>query len=46
MKCLMNLRFFLAFWYQDVDGYVLCGNATGSRRCPNGYVCLKDQGIK
>lgn len=31
----------------DDDGmYLLCGNATGSQKCPDGYVCLKDRGQK
>ncbi|CAF3236407.1 unnamed protein product [Rotaria socialis] len=32
-------------WYQEDDIFVLCGNASGSRRCPKGYVCWKDRGI-
>jgi len=45
---LISQRFiiFLAYWYQEAGVYILCGNASGSRRCPNGYVCWKDRGIK
>ncbi|CAF3656748.1 unnamed protein product [Rotaria sp. Silwood1] len=32
------------YWYQEDDNYVLCGNASGSRKCPKGYVCWKDRG--
>ncbi|CAF1587688.1 unnamed protein product, partial [Adineta ricciae] len=34
-----------AYWYQDNENYLLCGNASGSTRCPIGYVCWKDRGI-
>ncbi|CAF4705492.1 unnamed protein product [Rotaria sp. Silwood1] len=33
------------YWYKENDLYVLCGNASGSTKCPDGYVCLKDRGI-
>ncbi|CAF1331232.1 unnamed protein product [Adineta ricciae] len=33
------------YWYQEDEGFVLCGNASGSRKCPDGYVCLKNLGI-
>ncbi|CAF3087993.1 unnamed protein product [Rotaria sp. Silwood2] len=33
------------YWYQQDDLYVLCGNASGSIQCPDGYVCWKDRGI-
>ncbi|CAF1006440.1 unnamed protein product [Rotaria sordida] len=32
------------YWYQEDEAYVLCGNASGSRKCPSGYVCWKDRG--
>ncbi|CAF3101706.1 unnamed protein product [Rotaria sp. Silwood2] len=32
------------YWYKENDLYVLCGNASGSTKCPNGYVCMKDRG--
>ncbi|CAF1517833.1 unnamed protein product [Rotaria sp. Silwood1] len=32
-------------WYQQDDLYVLCGNSSGSTKCPDGYVCWKDRGI-
>ncbi|CAF4186803.1 unnamed protein product, partial [Rotaria sp. Silwood2] len=32
------------YWYKEDDAYVLCGNASGSRKCPKGYVCWKDRG--
>ncbi|CAM4846805.1 unnamed protein product, partial [Rotaria magnacalcarata] len=32
-------------WYQQDDIYVLCGNSSGSIRCPDGHVCWKDRGI-
>ncbi|CAF0997674.1 unnamed protein product [Rotaria sordida] len=32
------------YWYKEDDDYVLCGNATGSRKCPKGYVCWKNRG--
>ncbi|CAF5072245.1 unnamed protein product [Rotaria sp. Silwood1] len=36
---------FTANWYQQDDLYVLCGNSSGSTKCPDGYVCWKDRGI-
>jgi hypothetical protein len=36
----------LANWFQDDGAYVLCGNASGSRKCPPGFVCWKDRGLK
>ncbi|CAF3299981.1 unnamed protein product [Rotaria socialis] len=33
------------YWYQKNEVYVLCGNATGSVKCPYGYVCWKDRGM-
>ncbi|CAF4313559.1 unnamed protein product, partial [Rotaria magnacalcarata] len=35
----------LPYWYQKNKIYVLCGNATGSVKCPYGYVCWKDRGM-
>ncbi len=35
---------FTAHWYKENDLYVLCGNASGSTKCPDGYVCWKDRG--
>ncbi|CAF3386208.1 unnamed protein product, partial [Rotaria socialis] len=32
-------------WYKDNELYRLCGNASGSTKCPAGYVCWKDRGI-
>ncbi|CAF1586722.1 unnamed protein product, partial [Adineta ricciae] len=32
------------YWYHEDEAPVVCGNATGSRRCPPGYVCIKDLG--
>ncbi|CAF4094573.1 unnamed protein product [Adineta steineri] len=32
------------YWYEKDDIYLLCGNASGSTKCPNGYVCWKDRG--
>jgi len=40
---------FIGYWYQEDeedDIYVLCGNGSGSRKCPQGYVCWKDRGKK
>ncbi|XP_013413556.1 sodium channel protein 1 brain [Lingula anatina] len=35
-----------AHWYDDGDGgYQLCGNVSGTQGCPNGYLCLPDQGL-
>ncbi|CAF3571749.1 unnamed protein product [Rotaria sp. Silwood1] len=28
------------YWYKENDLYVLCGNASGSTKCPDGYVFL------
>ncbi|UJR10951.1 hypothetical protein I4U23_015136 [Adineta vaga] len=33
------------YWYQENQNYVLCGNASGTTKCPVGYVCWKDRGI-
>ncbi|UJR17003.1 hypothetical protein I4U23_003901 [Adineta vaga] len=33
-----------SYWYQKDDIFVLCGNASGSTKCPRGYICLKDRG--
>ncbi|CAF4218965.1 unnamed protein product [Rotaria socialis] len=47
-KCCIIFFFsqiFTANWYQQDDIYVLCGNSSGSIRCPDGYVCWKDRGI-
>jgi hypothetical protein len=33
-------------WFKEDDVYVLCGNASGGGKCPPGYVCWKDRGIK
>ncbi len=38
--------FFIVYWYKEADVYVLCGNSSGSRKCPKGYVCWKDLGKK
>ncbi|CAF5201894.1 unnamed protein product, partial [Rotaria magnacalcarata] len=35
----------LTHWYKDNELYRLCGNASGSTKCPAGYVCWKDRGI-
>ncbi|CAF4713197.1 unnamed protein product [Rotaria sp. Silwood1] len=32
-------------WYRENERYVVCGNASGSRKCPHGYVCWQDRGI-
>ncbi|CAF0777309.1 unnamed protein product [Didymodactylos carnosus] len=32
------------YWYQEDDEFVLCGNSSGGRKCPPGYVCWKDRG--
>ncbi|CAF4058891.1 unnamed protein product, partial [Rotaria sordida] len=32
-------------WYQQDDLYVLCGNSSGSIKCPENYICWKDRGI-
>ncbi|CAF1244320.1 unnamed protein product [Rotaria sordida] len=32
-------------WYQQDDLYVLCGNSSGSTKCPENYICWKDRGI-
>ncbi|CAF1329596.1 unnamed protein product, partial [Rotaria sordida] len=37
--------FALATWYQQDDLYVLCGNSSGSTKCPENYICWKDRGI-
>lgn len=39
-------KFISASWYQENDNYVLCGNSTGSTKCPEGYICWKDRGAK
>ncbi|CAF4034088.1 unnamed protein product, partial [Rotaria magnacalcarata] len=47
-KCCIIFFFpqiFTANWYQQDDIYVLCGNSSGSIRCPDGHVCWKDRGI-
>ncbi|XP_053406003.1 sodium channel protein 1 brain-like isoform X3 [Mercenaria mercenaria] len=31
-------------WYESDGEIVLCGNVSGSQKCPDGYVCLKDIG--
>ncbi|CAF2903870.1 unnamed protein product [Rotaria sp. Silwood2] len=31
-------------WYREDEVFVLCGNASGSRKCPPGYVCWKNRG--
>ncbi|XP_060572053.1 sodium channel protein 1 brain-like isoform X2 [Ruditapes philippinarum] len=31
-------------WYDDGEGFVLCGNVSGSFKCPTNYTCLKDIG--
>lgn len=41
-----RLLIITAYWYQENGNYVLCGNASGSTKCPYGYVCLKDRGMK
>ncbi|XP_067130730.1 sodium channel protein 1 brain-like [Centruroides vittatus] len=35
-----------SYWLSDDEGHpISCGNITGSRHCPGGYICLKDSGI-
>ncbi|CAF4177452.1 unnamed protein product [Rotaria sordida] len=34
----------LAYWYKENDIFLLCGNESGSTKCPPGYVCWKDRG--
>ncbi|CAF3763063.1 unnamed protein product [Rotaria sp. Silwood1] len=49
-KCVPTYELFLnnsnlsIYWYQEDEIFVLCGNASGSRRCPQGYVCWKNRG--
>ncbi|CAF4315824.1 unnamed protein product, partial [Adineta steineri] len=38
-------NFSVVYWYQEDDIHVVCGNASGSRKCPHGYICWKDLGI-
>ncbi|CAF3598036.1 unnamed protein product [Adineta steineri] len=33
-----------SYWYREDEVFVLCGNSSGSRKCPQGYVCWKDRG--
>ena len=33
-------------WYKEDDEYILCGNATGARKCPKNYICWKNRGMK
>ncbi|CAF0840530.1 unnamed protein product [Rotaria sordida] len=33
------------YWYKENDIYLLCGNASGSTKCPSGYICWKDRGL-
>ncbi|CAF4992884.1 unnamed protein product, partial [Rotaria socialis] len=33
------------YWHKENDIFVLCGNASGSTKCPPGFVCWKDRGI-
>ncbi|CAF3844090.1 unnamed protein product [Rotaria sordida] len=35
---------FTAYWYKENDIFLLCGNESGSTKCPPGYVCWKDRG--
>ncbi|CAF1120007.1 unnamed protein product [Adineta ricciae] len=32
------------YWYRKDDLYFLCGNSSGTNKCPEGYVCLRDRG--
>ncbi|CAF4075639.1 unnamed protein product [Rotaria sordida] len=34
----------LTYWYKEDDTFLLCGNESGSTKCPPGYVCWKDRG--
>ncbi|CAF0946723.1 unnamed protein product [Rotaria sordida] len=34
----------LAYWHKENDIFLLCGNESGSTKCPPGYVCWKDRG--
>ncbi|CAF2124314.1 unnamed protein product, partial [Rotaria magnacalcarata] len=36
---------FEVYWHKENDIFVLCGNASGSTKCPPGFVCWKDRGI-
>ncbi|CAF3491897.1 unnamed protein product [Rotaria socialis] len=33
------------YWYKENGDYLLCGNASGTVRCPAGYICWKDRGM-
>ncbi|CAF1639120.1 unnamed protein product [Rotaria magnacalcarata] len=45
LRALKTVAVIPAYWYQKNKIYVLCGNATGSVKCPYGYVCWKDRGM-
>ncbi|CAF3621273.1 unnamed protein product [Rotaria sp. Silwood1] len=45
LRALKTVAIVPVYWYKENDLYVLCGNASGSTKCPDGYVCLKDRGI-
>ncbi|CAF3828874.1 unnamed protein product [Rotaria sordida] len=32
-------------WYKENDIFLLCGNASGSTKCPSDYICWKDRGM-
>ncbi|CAF4138409.1 unnamed protein product [Rotaria sp. Silwood2] len=32
------------YWYKENDIFLLCGNVSGSTKCPSGYVCWKNRG--
>ncbi|CAF3513815.1 unnamed protein product [Rotaria sp. Silwood1] len=32
------------YWYKENDNFLLCGNASGSTKCPSGYVCWRNRG--
>ncbi|CAF4103833.1 unnamed protein product, partial [Rotaria sordida] len=32
------------YWHKENDIFLLCGNESGSTKCPPGYVCWKDRG--
>ena len=40
----LSIFIFTANWYQQNDLYLLCGNSSGSTKCPDGYVCWEDRG--
>jgi len=43
---LIDKSIFKGHWYKENGNYLLCGNASGATKCPQGYVCWKNRGDK